>query len=264
MNRRRYLGYVGSFAGIGLAGCTGPAFGDGTRNDPSQPPSETPTAESPGTVIAGEYTARLSRPRVRASVLRANVHVDVDAEPGSQFLVFDVETEGAAVEDLPLSLLADGERVARHHRFVGRSDSERRATVSFAVPVAAYDSATVVLAAGGESDRWPLPAGIVATFGRAPTFVVESLTVPDSVEHGNSFEASFTVANRGDRDARFLAEFGHGLVSDTGEVELRVPAGKRVTHTQRIEPYYGGDPEAVPVVLDWGLDRRRVDVTVER
>jgi hypothetical protein len=71
------------------------------------------------------------------------------------------------------------------------------------------------------------------------------------------------VANRGDREARFLAEFGHGLISDVGEVELTVPVGEQRTHTALIDPPYSDTTEHIPVVLDWGAARRQVEVPVE-
>lgn len=264
MNRRRYLEYVSGIAALGFAGCTGgPADGSPTPgNGPS--PSPTSTPETPDTLEAGDYAARLSDPRVRASVREAGVHLDVNAVADTQFLVFHVETDDTPLDELPISLVADGTTVAGRASFVGRPDSKRNAPVAFPVSVGSYTSAAVVLDASGEAERWPLPDSIVTTLGTAPDFRVDSLNVPESVQHGDSFQASFTVSNRGDRDARFLAEFGHTLISDTGEVEVTVPEGESRTHDQLIEPYYESDPDTVPVVLDWGLNRRRVEVAVEK
>lgn len=215
------------------------------------------------TLRAGDDTVRLARPRVRPSVRVAGTHVDIRAAADTQYLVLRADAEGTAVDDLPLTVVADGTTVAGASVFVGRPESRRDAPVAFPVPVAAYDSVGVVLETGDESDRWDAPEGIVTTLGSAPAFEVESLDVPDSVRHGDSFEASFTVSNDGDREARFLAEFGHGLISDVGEVELAVPVGERRTHTKQIDPPYSDSTDSVPVVLDRGVARRRVEVTVE-
>lgn len=270
MNRRQYLTSLTGIVALGLAGCTGqPSDGSNTpRNgstpSPSPPPTTTPKSGASDTLAAGTYTLRLSQPRVRASVRKAGVHLDVHAEPNTQFLVVSAETDDASLDDLSVSLVANGETVAHQASIVGRPDSKHTAPIAFPIPVTSYASAAVVLVADGESDRWPVPDDIVTAIGTAPDFRVESMDVPESVRHGESFQASFSVSNRGDRDARFLAEFGHALISDTGEVELTVPAGESRTHTQVIDPYYEADPDTVPVVLDWGLNRRRAKVAVEK
>jgi hypothetical protein len=271
MDRRQYLATAGGFAALGLAGCTDqlPAgtgdAGDGPTptGDPTTTPTDEPASGTPAMLRAGGYTVTLASPRVRPSVRVAGDHVDVMAEAATQYLVLDVKAEGTALDEVPLSAVADGTTVAERGSFVGRPRSQRDGPMAFPVPVDSYDSAAVVLDADGESDRWAAPEGIVATLGAAPTFEVESLDVPDRVSYGDSFEASFTAANRGDREARFLAEFGHGLISDVGEVELTVPLDERRTHTQRIDPPYGDRTETIPVVLDWGVARQRVEVAVE-
>jgi hypothetical protein len=262
MRRRQYLATAGGLAAIGLAGCTDQL--PGTAGDAGDGPSPTPTDDpTPMRLQAGEYTVSLSTPRVRPSVRVAGTHVDVEAAADTQYLVLRADAEGVAVDDLQLSVVADGATVADASVFVGRPESRRDAPVAFPVPVAAYDAAAVVLEAGGESDRWDAPDGIVTTLGSAPTFRVDSLDVPDSVSRGDSFEASFTVSNHGDREARFLAEFGHRLISDTDEAELTVPVGEQRTHTEQISPPYSDRTDSIPVVLNWGVARRRVEVAVE-
>jgi len=264
MDRRRYLATVGGLAALGLAGCTdqlSPAADD--ADDPTTTPTDDPTPGTPVTLGAGEETVGLAAPRVRPSIRVAGTHVDVRAEADGQYLVLRADSERTAIDDLRLSVVADGTTVAETPTFVGRPESRRNGPVAFPVPVAAYDSVAVVLESDGESDGWDAPDDVVAPLGAAPTFRVESLDVPERVSHGDSFEASFTVANRGDREARFLAEFGHGLISDVGEVELTVPVDGQRTHTQRIDPPYGDDTDSIPVVFDRGVARRRVEVPVE-
>lgn len=269
MDRRRYLATVGSLAGLGLAGCTDrfPAPDGDSGDDPTNTPTDDPTTPTdeptPMTLQAGDYTLSLDSPRVRPSVRVAGTHVDVRVAADSQYLVLYADAERTAIDDLPLSVVADGTTVADSPVFVGRPETRRAGPVAFPVPVDTYDSAAVVLDADGESDSWDVPDDIVTTLGSAPVFEVESLDVPDSVSHGDSFEASFTVANRGDREARFLAEFGHGLISDVGEVEVTVPIDEQRTHTERIDPPYSDNTDSIPVVLDWGVARRRVDVAVD-
>lgn len=264
MDRRQYLATVGGLAALGLAGCTDQptATGD-TSDDPTTTPTDDPTQGTPMTLQAGDYSVSLAAPRVRPSVRVAGTHVDVQVAADTQYLVFDADAERTAIDDLPLSVVADGTTVAGSPSFVGRPETRRVGPVAFPVPVETYDSTAVVLKLDSESDSWNMPDDIVTTLGRAPVFEVESLDVPDRVDHGDSFDASFTVANRGDREARFLAEFGHGLISDVGETELTVPVSEQRTHTERIDPPYSDTTDSIPVVLDWGVARRRVEVPVE-
>lgn len=278
MNRRRYLEATVGLAAVALAGCasSGPDDppGDGQGTAPastatvtdSHTPTPTPAGTGPGgeTLRAGDAAVTITDPRVRPSIRHAGVHVDVRASPDAQYLVVDAETEGTPVTELRLSLGTSGPRRTAGATAVGRTGGGESATVAFEVPVESYETASLVLKAGEEAASWPIPEAQRRNLGRAPAFSVEALDVPDEVRHGEPFEASFTVANEGDREARFLAEFGHGLVSDTGEVAVQVPAGERRTHVGGIEPYYESDPETVPVILDWGLDRRRVAVPVVR
>lgn len=273
MERRGYLASTAALATVALTGCTGSSTDDpdGPGTDPSTDetaqsptPSPTPSPQNESSLQAGGYALRLSNPRVRASTLDAGTHVDVVASEGTQYLVVEATTDGSAPGDLPLRFEADGAVVAAHAQYVGRPESDRRAAIAFEVPVDDYGSAAIVLDTGDERDRWPVPDGRITALGTAPDFHVVSFEVPDAVEHGQPFQSSFTVANEGARDARFLAEFGHALISDTDEIEVTVPVGEQRTHEETIEPYYESGPETVPVVLDWGLDRRREAVRVVR
>lgn len=254
MHRRRFLTATTALAGTSLAGCANTQWGSGDGS--------TPTPDDDSTLSAGDYTATLSDPRVRPSIRNGAVHLDVYDEQDAQFLVFGVSTDGAELDELPLSLRADGSTVDDAPMLVGRPENEYDVEGAFTVPHGTYGSAEVVLEADGETDSWSVTSDLVDAFGRPPDFTVESLDVPDSIPEVQAFEASFTVSNGGDREARFLAEFGHGLISDTGEAELTIPPGEQRTHTEEIDPP-DGDYESIPVILDWGLVHRRVEVTVE-
>jgi hypothetical protein len=280
MNRRRYLEVTVGLAAVTFAGCTSSTpedgGGDGQGSGPastatgtdSHTPTTTPASIGPEgqSLRASGEAVTVSDPRVRASIRDGGVHVDVRASQDAQYLVVDVEAPdaGTPVTDLRLSLTTSGPRTAVGGTAVGRTGGGESATLAFEVPVESYETVSLVLKAGGEAASWPIPAPQRRNLGRAPAFRVDALEVPDEVRHGEPFEASFTVSNEGDRDARFLAEFGHELVSDTGEVAVEVPAGERRTYVAGVEPYYESDPDTVPVILDWALDRRRVTVPVVR
>jgi len=273
MDRRQYLATAVGLGAGSLAGCTS-YFEDetdtaGTENsspvDPSTGGSSgTGSPAPPNTLTAGSYTVTLAKPRVRASIRDAGVHVDVRAEHGSQFLVLDAETGASRLEEIPVRVVADGEPITNGLSLVGRPDGKTSGVIGFPVPVSDYETVAVVLESADETARWQVPGGTVEMLSRAPEFTVDGIEVPHSVGVGESFDASFTVANDGDRDARFLAEFGHTMLSDTGEVEVAVPVGERRTHTSTIDPFYDESPAEIPVILDWGLQTRRATVAVQR
>lgn len=254
MRRRRYLTAVTSIGGVGLGGCADLR----SWNDDAS----TPTLDDDSTLAAGEYTVTLSDPRVRPSIRTGGVHLDVHDELETQFLVFAISTDGTQLEELPLSLRTGGSAVDAPPTLVGRPETEFGAEGAFAVPHGSYEAAEVVLEADGETDNWSVPSDCLLALGSAPDFVVDSLDVPETIPDVRPFQATFTVSNGGGRGARFLTEFWHGLISDTSEVELTVPPGAQRTHTRQIEPP-DGDYESIPVVLDWGLGRREVEVAVE-
>lgn len=270
MDRRTYLATAVGFGSGSLTGCssyfegenetaTSDLLGDTSTDDSS----DTETPIPPNRFSAGSHTITLTNPRVRASIRDAGVHVDVFAELGSQFLVLDVETDNTRVKQLPMRVVADGESITDRLSLVGRPDTKTAGAIGFPLPVSEYESVAVVLEADDESARWRIPGAVVETLARAPEFVVGDIEAPNSVPSRETFNASFTVANDGSRDARFLAEFGHTLLSDTGEVEVTVPAGERRTHTSTIEPYYENNITEIPMILDWGIDTRRMTVAVE-
>jgi hypothetical protein len=273
MDRRQYLAMAVGLGAGSLAGCnsysadetdTAGADDGSPAEQSTDGPAGTRPPTDPNTLSAGSHTVTLADPRVRASIRDAGVHVDVRAEPGSQFLVVDAETGDTRVGEIPVRVVADGEPITDRPSLVGRPEEKTAGVLGFPVPVSDYGSVAVVLESAGETARWRVPDATVETLSRAPEFTVDGIELPDSVQSGESFDASFTVTNDGDRDARFLAEFGHTLLSDTGEVEVAVPAGDRRTHTSTIDPFYDEGPAEIPVVLDWGLQARHATVAVGR
>jgi hypothetical protein len=155
MDRRRYLATVCGLAALGVAGCTDqlPTTADGAGDDPTATPTDDST---PVTLQAGEYTVSLATPRVRPSIRVAGTHVDVRAEADTQYLVLYADAERTAIDDLPLSVVADGTTVADAPVFVGRPGTRHTGPVAFPVPVDTYDSATAT--PSGPRSRWPTGA----------------------------------------------------------------------------------------------------------
>lgn len=271
MDRRTYLAAA---VGVGFSGLTGCSsyFGVESESAPGDSSGVTSTADSsdtetsipPNRLSAGSLTVTVTNPRVRASIRDAGVHVDVSAERGSQFLLLDAETGSTRLKQLPARVVADGDPITDRLSLVGRPDSKTAGTIGFPLPVSEYESVAVVLEADDESTRWRVPDDVVETLARAPEFDVGNIDAPNSVPSGETFEASFTVANDGSRDARFLAEFGHTLLSDTGEVEVTVPAGDSRTYTSPINPYCENNVTEIPLILDWGIEAHHATVAVEQ
>lgn len=252
MHRRGYLAAVATLAGTSIAGCP-----VGRRED-----DEGWTYRENSTLSTSEHTAWLSEFRVRASIPYINAERYVYDEPDTQFLVFEVSTVETQLDELPLSLHADGSTVATDLISVAAPPKNFEAVLAFPVPHDHYKSVDIVLDQDGESVRLPVESELVDALGSPPDFAVESLNVPERIPEVQPFQATFTVSNSGGREGRFLAEFGHGLVVVAPIVELQVPSNATRTYEKSIE-VSTGDYESIPVVLDWSLDSREAEVVVE-
>lgn len=272
MERRPFLALLASTVGA-TAGClgsnadagpgTGPATGTGTSPTGSPAGSPSPTAATEATLESDRHTVRLSAPRVRASVVKvttSSTHFGVVRNGAGQFVLADASND-VDPEELPLALAVDRDRAASRIHEIGGGDGPP----TLAFPVSSYDSpvsrVSVVLGDGdrGVADRWVLPDAVVTAVNNPPSFRIESFDVPETVDYRGRFEASFTVANEGERDARYVVEFGVAALSDQSEVSVTVPAGESRTVTRTFE-HYEHSGTGVTVVL--GEDLRRATVEV--
>lgn len=189
---------------------------------------------------------------------------------GYQFAVTDLVLSGPADDlgsDIPLALEVDGTQypLPEQHWYwtfspgTGMGSEERQP--AYPAPITDARSASIVWLRE-EPVHWRLPTETVAQLNNAPAFEIVSLTVPDSVTRGSSFDASVTVRNTG-ADGRFLTEFGAGPISDHGEVSFTVPSGSERTVTETMHPYYSEGASSVDVHLNWGKERLTRTVTVE-
>lgn len=284
LSRRTAL-HAAGLAVVSTAGCVGdpPADAADETND------GTPTADGGPTLAPGETyetddgrTLRVGEPAVHPSVVTVEYvssthYYERVADAGSaQYLAFVVEAEGFDLEtekrelydrpiDVPLAVEVDGERYADPVP-VGRDGHAYWDRIAVRVPVVdASDAAIRWERDDGPSPEWQLGPSTIEHLASFAEFEVRSWSAPDRVERGESFDASFTVANVGDRDGRFLTTFGVQQGSlPVGEVATRVPVGEERTHTATFEPYYDDRIRSIRVVLDWGIDRRTRDVEVTR
>lgn len=284
MNRRQVVALL-STAAVPITGCL-----DATGTEPTDTPATTSeqTEESrtpwPGIDVAlGERyesetgpTVRVDGVRVRKLVRSTSVgsstHIDVACLADGQFVVAEADATDA-----------DGNSILSEVRFVLEVDSTRYPREDqhwyWAFPAGSYtrpglpafpapiddatDAAVVWVRESAPPVRWVLPAETVELLGRAPSFSVRSFEVPQSVSHGASFEAAFTVANTGDRAGTFLTELGAGPISDHDEVRIDVPPDTENTFTEQLTPHYPDDATEITATLDWGCDRmtRRISVS---
>lgn len=289
MNRRQFLALCGGGSGV-IAGCLGHGSVPASEttlvtdspttpcSDPAVPPK--PTLADPG---AGE-TVQLGGDRavtvafvdlyrsVRTHGVSSTTHLDVATPADAQFVVAEitVTVDGKPVdpsgEDLPVAIEVDGVRNPADRPVVINELGWTAAgtLVGFPVPDEPADNAAVVWTSdggGNDTTRWMVPAGIEDSLGTAPRFSVESVVTPSWTDRSGSFPVQVTVSNDGDRDGRFLAEFGVAVISDVGEIAFGVPAGETVARCLFVEP--GHVPEgysSLPVVLDTGVQRVRTDV----
>lgn len=225
---------------------------------------------------------RISQPAVHPSVVTveyvAGTHYyeRVAAAPNGQYLVFSVSTEGfdlptdnqktlAEPIDVPLAVRVGGDRY-REPIPVERDRRADRDRIAIPVPVVeTTDAAIVWEREDGPSPEWKLEPPVTGALGAAPQFRVESISVPEEVPYGESFPVEITVANRGDRDGRFLTTLGAKQGSlGVPETSWTVAAGERRTVTGVVSPEYFDGTDSVRVVFDWGTGRETRTVSVVR
>lgn len=297
MGRRALLGLFGSGVAA-LAGCLdrdGPSDTPGGTPPPGTPLTETPPTGTPNgttptdsptpsptappsgdtTLEMGEtfegssgVTETVEAVRVEKLIRTATlsgVHIDVAWYRDDQFGVVDVLEDptrefhlrlDGALYPLPQQMVYRATPPGSHG-FTGNP--------AFRIPVERYDEGAVVWRRPNDDlVEWTVPAETLAQFATQPAFQIRAFEAPESVSKGEAFYASFTVANTGDRDGRFITEFGAGPISDHGEVVVDVPVGETRTERAPMEPYYSEDAESVDVVLDWGKERLTRTVEVEQ
>ncbi len=263
--------------------CEAPAAASTTHTSEDPPPAADTRTPGERTLALGETheapdgtTVTINDVRVRKLIRSTSVgshtHIDVACLEGSQFAVTDAaaaDGDGNSVlDDTRFAIEVDGTRYPRpdeHWYWAFPPGSyERPGVPAFAVPIEDASTAAVLwLTENDEPVRWIIPPETVGSLAHAPRFSVCSFEVPESVSGGDSFEASFTVTNTGDRGGEFVAEFGAGGISDHGEIHVSVPAGSERSYTETMDPNYPDGTEEIEVTLAWGCGRldRTVSVT---
>lgn len=273
-NRRQFV--VGSLSlAIGLAstGCIGdiPSTSSdeptGSQTDsPKGSPSktETPPPKSAERSVGGDTVAVTDIVAEKAvgydSLMGAG---GVAAPEGRQFVVASVHSK-AKLKLASFTLQAGGETwsavtvgdegsrnyaVANHEGGVvggpaaAGSDTKRYLTFELDSPIEA-DDAQVVLERGGESAEWTLNSAARETLvATSPSFELDSLSIPDSIQQGQGLPVELTATNTSDTDGRFLAAvyWPTKLIADDDEshrIEEIIDAGASTTIELSIDTEY--------------------------
>jgi|AntRauTorcE11898_2_1112593.scaffolds.fasta_scaffold01463_4 hypothetical protein len=297
--RRQFLASsLGVAAALATAGCIadsprtgGESPTDSPTDSPKGSPSgtETPPPESAERSVGGDTVAVTDIVAEKAVTYESIMGSGgVVAPEGRQFVVASVHSD-AELELESFSLHAGGETwaaadvgdegaqnyaVAGHEGGVVGSpelvggDAPRYVAFELDSPLDAED-ARIVLERDGESGTWDLPDAARETLAAsAPSFELDSLSVPDSVQQGEPLSVELTVTNTSDTDGRFLAAvyWPTHMIADDDESHLlgeSVAAGASTTASLSLDTEYTAASES-PVTLrvEGYVDAER-DVTVE-
>jgi len=282
-SRRSYLAGVATLLS-GFAGCTNrggdtpsptasPTEPSGTdpKGSPSgtatPPPEETQRTVGGATVAVTDIVARKAVPY--ESTLGSG---GVLAADGRQYVVASVHTDAdlsveafslrtadeAWTAGLPDTRGAINYAVAGHEGGpVGRpmgGDGPQFVAFEVPSPLDAADPA-IRFERNGDSAEWPLPDEAVTALAEpSPSFDLDSLSVPDSVQQGDPLEVELTVTNTSDTSGRFLAAvyWPTELIADDDEshiVEQSVDAGATTTQSLTIDTQYTTDEDG-PITLE--------------
>lgn len=278
-SRRSYLAGAATLL-TGIAGCT-------NRGAETDSPTDSPTGTDPkgspsetATPPPGEAQRTVGGETVAVTDIVARKAVTYESSMGSggvltvdgrQYVVASVHS------DAELSLDAFSLRTANEAWPAGLSDTaggtnyavagheggpvghpvggDGPAFVAFEVPSPLDAAESVVhLDHGGDTAEWPLPDGAVETLAAPePSFELNSLSVPDSVQQGDPLEVELTATNTSDTAGRFLAAvyWPTDLIADDDEshiVEQRVDAGATTTQSLTIDTEYTTNEDG-PVTL---------------
>lgn len=278
-NRRRALSLLGSGL-VSLSGCLA-ANGSESSSTPirktTKAADESPTrATSRGparlpmgsTYEVGDRSVTVENARVQKSVEEfMDAWVQLASFPDSQFVIVDVQIENrAGGEELPraneFAVEVDGEpnTADRTHVVYDSRSSEPSETFAFPVDIDPSPE-SVGIVWKPERVRWEVGPGVVAEVPNAPRFEIRSFSAPAETERGTDVTLSVTVANVGEADGTFRAEFGPTSYSHVGVISVDVPQGGTTTYEDSFRGYLEGEDD-VSYLLDWGENAlvRTVDV----
>lgn len=250
MNRRTFLAGVTTGAGLALAGCL-----DSADDAPTPADTDTATTQSGVTVEdivvrkAVTYESSMGSGGVLAERGQQYVVASVRSDRNLSPVAFTFEADGKSWDPgLPETVGAINFAVAgREDGAVGSPLGGDRSYLAFAVPSPLSASDARIRYKGPGGGEWPLSeAGRGRLGAPEPEFERTGLSVPETVEQGQSMTVSMTVGNVADTEGRFLAAvyWPTELIADDDEshiIDRTVDAGEEITPSVQIDTAYTTD-----------------------
>ncbi|WP_435361221.1 hypothetical protein [Haloarchaeobius sp. DFWS5] len=276
MDRRRLLALsAASLSSVtGFAGCLGlGADGSGDRTESTNIPTESSRTSTETATVDGP-TLVLDSLTVRRHTTRAAQHIDVVADPDSQYVVVDLDivSAGSNVSDesavtvsdrddldaVEYAVVLDGDRYDDWFDNMHPAEISRHISIPVPTGIAPESGEFELSLGGGQSSRTTISKTHLGRIAQVPRFTLDEFTA----EAGNAtVQVTLTVTNEGDRGGRFLADLGPSTMSDRPEISFGVPPGETVTQQESIGIDAGGADE-MTIICEWGDERHSRTVTL--
>ncbi|WP_232687569.1 hypothetical protein [Halobacterium zhouii] len=271
MNRRRFLTAVSATLPLSVAGCLGNGNDDDQQTSTGSPTTDEPTTSEPMKVgetadLSGETALTLLDGTAHASIIVGTEDgPEVAANEGKKWALLNFDAD--AVDDRQ-TLVSDSVTLTLNETdytdptFVARG-GQNDFTAAYEVPADLSPWAGhVTVDTGDASATWQLDARTLEDMAHAVSYSVTSVSVPDSVARGDSYDVDVTVENAGSAAMRFLARLNPAGVSPT-TVEFEVPQGETKTNTTTVTASVAEGTEEFDVSLDWGVDSTTKTIAVD-
>ena len=300
--RREFLASsLGVAAALVTAGCLDDSTGTDGESPTDSPaePSDSPKGSPPDTevpppasserTVGGDAVTVFDIVATKAVTYESTMGSGgVVAPEGRQFVVASVRTDAELTMD-EFTLQAGGEgwaavdpgdegaqnySVADHEGgslngpAVGADGNTRYVAFELDSPLDAEDP-RIVLDHGGESAAWSLSDGAAETLAApSPSFELDSLSAPDSVQQGEEMTVELSVTNTSETSGRFLAAvyWPTELIADDDEshlIEQSVDAGASTTASLTIDTKYTTNEDGPVTLRVKGYVEAEQEITVE-
>lgn len=271
MERRRFIALLSSSIPLSVAGCMGGDGSDGagttdaptTTPAPTTEPTATTTPEDDGPLAIGDVFDLPDDKTISVDGIDSSVFVFTQDEDGA-----DVDAESGAYY---VRITFGGHGITDYEAFVTEHVTPVIEGETYGDPLFTYTSGfntftaayrvpddivpyrgRVKLEIDGVSAAWEFDAGVIEAITRTVDYSVSSVSVPDAVAPGDSFEIEATVENGGD-PMTFLAQV-FGTMEAPIRVRQDVPTDGVETFAIDAEAPAAGDEDEFDVTLDWGAD----------
>jgi len=250
LDRRDALAVLASFGSAGLVGSgVGPA---GARPASSPRDTQTATAPAPSVTLRSSFRYYYNTDAIGIDTPEKDQFAFVEVPPGAAGtpleafslelgdrafqprLMDDVYPATPGVEELVVYTGPDTPGGGETDTRPGRTGA-----LIFDVPTVEVEEGWLV----SDETRYALPDESLPSFARAPSFTLEAVSVPDTVQRGDPVEITVEVTNEGGRRGVFLAGAGQGSRSTT--VNIWADPGETAVGTMALSLSGGSIPHFV-------------------